>query len=77
MADLCLQCTHRLFGQNSSDFQGLTTLDDTENGMYASVICEGCGHILVDHSGLRVSTIQDEEVFSHDSNSDSPGSSGE
>lgn len=45
--------------------------------MYASVICEGCGHILVDHSGLRVSTIQDEEVFSHDSNSDSSGSSGE
>lgn len=37
-----------------SDFSGITTAGNTAVGVYADVICEGCGFISVDHTGKRV-----------------------
>jgi len=55
MADLCKSCGIRIYGFDTKDLEGISTLEDTEQGLYAQVLCEGCGgHILVDHTGLRV-----------------------
>lgn len=50
MADFCLQCSQML-GFDHPDLDGLTTEEDTKNGLYAVVLCEGCGPIQVDHTG--------------------------
>jgi hypothetical protein len=56
MADFCWQCTEALFEATGkqNDFAGMTTEMDTRNGYYASVLCEGCGFIEVDHTGKCV-----------------------
>lgn len=54
MADFCRQCTQQRMGVDYSDFEGITTQKDTDNQRYARVLCEGCGIILVDHTGSRV-----------------------
>ena len=46
MADFCRQCTRYYFGENLeevNDMLGLTTEEDLANGLYAVVLCEGCG----------------------------------
>lgn len=48
MADLCRQCSIDTFGFDSGD---LANLGPLEPGTGHSVICEGCGFILVDESG--------------------------
>lgn len=53
MAEFCEKCNQELFDL-PSDFKGLSTEEDTKKGLYASVLCEGCGVILVDHEGRRV-----------------------
>lgn len=55
MADFCLQCNLDLFFGPYSDLDGLSTPDDTANGLYPVVLCEGCGPIQVDHIGRCVS----------------------
>lgn len=50
MADFCMQCDDGLAG-----LEGITTPEDEANGLYALVICEGCGPILVDSKGNCVS----------------------
>lgn len=46
MADFCQQCSIDIFGE---DFKELAYL--CEEGMYVTVICEGCGVTCVDHEG--------------------------
>lgn len=56
MADYCKQCSIKWFGEDFHDLAGMSTAEDTRKGMYAVVICEGCGYVLVDHEGTCVST---------------------
>jgi len=44
------------------DFKGLSTKEDTEHEMYPFVLCEGCGHILVDHEGNRIKFMSDGDI---------------
>ena len=56
MADFCRQCAEDMWGDaNMTDLADLSTEADTANRMYPVVICEGCGVIQVDHTGLCVS----------------------
>ena len=51
MADFCQYCSKVLFGEDCGDLKGLTTPEDTQNGVKAAAICEGCGFVTVDHLG--------------------------
>lgn len=52
MADFCLQCSGELFDNEiKNDFIGISTEADTKNGLFAVVLCEGCGPTQVDHNG--------------------------
>jgi hypothetical protein len=51
MADFCKQCSEVLFGEDSHDFAGITSPDDTAKGLYLTALCEGCGATQVDHEG--------------------------
>lgn len=55
MADFCKQCSEEYFGRNFRELAGLTTWKDQQNGLYAVVLCEGCGPIQVDVEGACVS----------------------
>jgi len=55
MADFCRQCSHDMFGQDTGDLANISKVEDTNKGLYALVICEGCGLIQVDHTGSCVS----------------------
>lgn len=55
MSDYCKQCSIQLFGEDYGDLAGISTAADTANGMYAAVLCEGCGEIQVDHTGQCIS----------------------
>lgn len=57
MADFCMQCTERELGMppEVNDMAGISTPQDTEAGLYAGVLCEGCGPCQVDHTGRCVS----------------------
>lgn len=46
MADFCKACSMENFGFDARDLAGLC-----QKGFAAQVICEGCGEILVDHTG--------------------------
>lgn len=54
MADFCKQCSENTFGEDFCDLAGITTNVNTRHKEYASVICEGCGPTLVDHTGQCV-----------------------
>jgi hypothetical protein len=51
MADFCKQCSIDNFGDDYGDHKGHSTAEDTKNGLFATVICEGCGFVQVDHDG--------------------------
>jgi hypothetical protein len=51
VAAFCEQCSIDMFGEDFGDLAGLSKEEDTENDLYCSVICEGCGCIQVDHTG--------------------------
>ena len=51
MSDFCKQCSMDVFGEDFGDMAKLSTLEDTANKLYASVLCEDCGYIQVDHEG--------------------------
>jgi hypothetical protein len=55
MADFCNQCAFQLFGFEQGDFVGATTFEDERKGLFALVLCEGCGSIQVDHNGNCIS----------------------
>jgi hypothetical protein len=57
MSCFCYQCTRDVMGADPdrNDFVGETTIEDTEKGLFACVLCEGCGAIQVDHNGMCVS----------------------
>lgn len=55
MADFCKQCSLEHFGHDFKDMAGLTTPEDVAIGMYAVVLCEGCGPVQVDEDGSCIS----------------------
>lgn len=67
MADFCKGCHADMFGPGlENDLSGLSTADDTAHGLYTAALCEGCGPILVDHTGKRVATwVSDDEEKGH------------
>lgn len=62
MAEFCRDCALDMWGsEDSTDFKDISTEEDTEKGQFASVLCEGCGDILVDHTGKRVAKLTERE----------------
>ena len=55
MADFCSQCSIDTFGADYDDHKGHSTEQNTKDGLYCTVICEGCGIIQVNHLGECVS----------------------
>ena len=55
MADFCHQCSIETFGKDFGELAGLSKPEDTERKLYAQALCEGCGFILVDHTGKCMS----------------------
>jgi hypothetical protein len=55
MADFCKQCSEKTFGKDFGDLAGITTKEDWEKGLAATVLCEGCGVIKVDPEGNCIS----------------------
>lgn len=51
MSDFCKQCSKDVFGEDFGDMAKISTPEDTAKGLYASVLCEDCGYIQVDHEG--------------------------
>lgn len=56
MADYCKDCSTNIFGKDYGELAGISTEEQTRNGLYPVVICEGCGIVQVDHTGKCVST---------------------
>lgn len=59
MADFCKACTEQMFGvfaAENNDMKDLTSQEGWDNGLAASVLCEGCGPIQVDPQGNCVSS---------------------
>lgn len=54
MANFCAQCAEEI-GFDRGDFLGATSLGDQMAGLYALVLCEGCGVVLVDWRGRCIS----------------------
>lgn len=56
MADFCKQCALAMWGPDiENDMAGISTEEDTKNGLFAVVLCEDCGLCQVDHTGKCVS----------------------
>jgi hypothetical protein len=55
MASFCQQCSISIFGNDFYDYAGLSQPEDTANGKYAVVLCEGCGPCQVDYNGKCIS----------------------
>lgn len=56
MANFCKQCTLDLFGPDMpNDMAGISTEEDTKDGLFACVLCEDCGPCQVDHTGKCIS----------------------
>jgi hypothetical protein len=55
MADFCKKCSIDTFGEDFKDLANFTPVEDWQNGLAVSVICEGCGIIQVDPEGNCVS----------------------
>lgn len=56
MADFCTRCSIIHFDKDCGDLSGLSSKEDTKKGLFASVICEGCGFVQVDHTGKCISS---------------------
>jgi hypothetical protein len=55
MADFCLKCSFKMFGEDTKDLAGLSSEADTKAGFFAVVLCESCGPIQVNHHGQCIS----------------------
>lgn len=60
MADFCKECSIKIFDQDFHDLAGLISEEKVLEGYGASVICEGCGPILVNHEGLRIKELEEQ-----------------
>lgn len=56
MADFCKDCSIEIWGEDTGDLAGLSTEEMTKQGLYISALCEGCGPIIVDHTGKKIDT---------------------
>lgn len=54
MADFYRECSIDLWGEDTGDLAGLSTKEDTDNGLFCVVLCETCGVIQVDHEGVSI-----------------------
>jgi hypothetical protein len=54
MASFCAQCSIDVYGKDYGDYRGLITAEQFAEGWVVSVICEDCGHCVVDHEGRCV-----------------------
>ena len=74
MANFCKSCCFDLFGVDISDFDGIISEEDYDNGMVANVLCEGCGFIEVDHKGEKVDRLDNRvrrfQGHPHDNNNE-------
>ena len=74
MANFCKSCCFDLFGVDISDFDGIMSEEDYNNGMVANVLCEGCGYIEVDHKGEKVDRLDNRvrkfQGHPHDANNE-------
>mgnify|MGYP000791625299 FL=1 len=62
MAEFCKTCSEEMFGKAGKDFAGLVSEHEfKEQGLAASVLCEGCGFIYVDNTGHRVKSNSNKE----------------
>jgi len=61
MANFCYDCTTEHFGTDAlqNDFHSMITEREVEKGFLLSVLCEGCGHIMINHEGKRVKTLDE------------------
>ena len=61
MADFCCDCTKNILGveEQFNDFVGLVDEEDVDDGFLMPVLCEGCGWIMVNHLGKKISTIEE------------------
>jgi len=50
MADFCAECSESLLGDDYGDLAGLCP-----EGGFAQVLCEGCGVVLVNERGRKLS----------------------
>lgn len=55
MADFCKQCSDDTFGEDFKELANLSKVEDSLAGVFAVVICEGCGPTQVDHLGNCIS----------------------
>lgn len=55
MADFCMKCSIKMFGEDFGDLAKLSTEEDTKNNLFPIVLCESCGPIQVNHLGECVS----------------------
>jgi hypothetical protein len=53
VADFCKQCLLEEFGEDTGDLAGLISEEDSNKGFRARALCEGCGLVYVDHTGLK------------------------
>lgn len=51
MADFCRQCSIDHFGRDFRELADFTSIEENEKGIFANVLCEGCGFIQVDAEG--------------------------
>lgn len=56
MADFCRQCSVELFDADAGDLRGVTTDEEAKQGLYAVVLCEGCGPCQVTKEGICISS---------------------
>jgi hypothetical protein len=55
MADFCRAHSFEVWGFDARDLAGLTSEEETKNGVYAKALCESCGeYVMVDHRGIAV-----------------------
>ena len=54
MADFCKQCSEALFTEDFGDMAGLCTAEENERGLFACVLCEGCGATQVTADGTCI-----------------------
>tara|TARA_Y100000310_G_scaffold321962_1_gene380351 strand:- start:648 stop:830 length:183 start_codon:yes stop_codon:yes gene_type:complete len=54
MADFCKECSEKFFGEDFRDLAYIVSEEQYLRGNAAKVLCEGCGPIIVDHTGKKV-----------------------
>ncbi len=66
MADFCRQCSLDEFGKDFGDLAQITTPEEEAQGLYAVVLCEGCGPIQVTAKGMCLGNCSSESHLDKD-----------